>query len=184
MNTSLRHHLIASVIGLATAALSPALHAQTVAPIKAVASFSILGDLVRQVGGDRVAVEVLVGPGSDAHVFQPTPAQARLVGQAQVVFSVGLGFEGWMSRLLKTSAYQGQQVVVSQGVDALKEGWDCSFAYVLCSLQNLRSNQAVDNTQSPPPNTQSAVNGRSTHPSAHDPTHKATHATPTATEPA
>jgi zinc/manganese transport system substrate-binding protein len=87
-----------------------------VAPIKAVASFSILGDLVRQVGGDRVAVEVLVGPGGDAHVFQPTPSQARLVGQAQIVFSNGLGFEGWMSRLLNTAAYKGRHVVVSQGI--------------------------------------------------------------------
>ncbi|MBA4266762.1 MAG: ABC transporter substrate-binding protein [Comamonadaceae bacterium] len=92
------------------------------APVKAVASFSILGDLVRQVGGERVSLDVLVGPGSDAHVFQPTPAQARLVGQAQVVFSVGLGFEGWMGRLLKTASYKGQQVVVSQGIDPLKEG--------------------------------------------------------------
>lgn len=90
--------------------------------VKAVASFSILGDLVRQVGGDRVALDLLVGPGSDAHVFQPTPAQARLVGQAQVVFSVGLGFEGWMGRLLKTSGHKGQQVVVSQGIKPLKEG--------------------------------------------------------------
>ncbi|HEX5737658.1 MAG TPA: metal ABC transporter substrate-binding protein [Hydrogenophaga sp.] len=93
-------------------------------PIKAVASFSILGDLVRQVGGDRVALDVLVGPGSDAHVFQPTPAQARLVGQAQVVFSAGLGFEGWMSRLLKTAGYKGQQVVVSQGIKPLTESAD------------------------------------------------------------
>ena len=119
MNTSLRHHLIASVIGLATAALSPMLLAQTVAPIKAVASFSILGDLVRQVGGDRVAVEVLVGPGSDAHVFQPTPSQARLVGQAQIVFSNGLGFEGWMSRLLGTAGYKGRHVVASRGIQAI-----------------------------------------------------------------
>jgi zinc/manganese transport system substrate-binding protein len=90
--------------------------AQTAVPIKAVASFSILGDLVRQVGGDRVAVEVLVAPGSDAHVFQPTPSQARLVGQAQVVFSNGLGFEGWMSRLLTTASYKGRHVVVSRGI--------------------------------------------------------------------
>ncbi|NWF48050.1 metal ABC transporter substrate-binding protein [Hydrogenophaga sp. D2P1] len=119
MNTSLRRHLITSVIGLATAALSPVLLAQTVAPIKAVASFSILGDLVRQVGGDRVAVDVLVGPGSDAHVFQPTPSQARLVGQAQIVFSNGLGFEGWMSRLLGTAGYKGRHVVASRGIQAI-----------------------------------------------------------------
>jgi zinc/manganese transport system substrate-binding protein len=90
-------------------------------PLLAVASFSILGDLVRQVGGEHVAVDVLVGPGADAHVFQPTPAQARVVAQAQVIFSNGLGFEGWMSRLLKTAGYKGRQVVVSQGIAPLKE---------------------------------------------------------------
>jgi zinc/manganese transport system substrate-binding protein len=112
------------LIGFAFAALTPALHAQTATPIKAVASFSILGDLVKQVGGDRVTVDVLVGPGSDAHVFQPTPSQARLVGQAQVVFSNGLGFEGWMSRLLNTAAYKGRHVVVSQGIKPLKAEGD------------------------------------------------------------
>jgi zinc/manganese transport system substrate-binding protein len=111
-----RRQTIVSAIGVAIATLSPALQAQTTTPVKAVASFSILGDLVRQVGGDRVAVEVLVGPGGDAHVFQPTPSQARLVGQAQIVFSNGLGFEGWMSRLLNTAAYKGRHVVVSQGI--------------------------------------------------------------------
>ena len=116
MNPSLRHHLIASAIGAAFAALSPALQAQTSAPIKAVASFSILGDLVKQVGGERVSVNVLVGPGSDAHVFQPTPSQARLVGQAQIVFSNGLGFEGWMGRLLNTASYKGRHVVASRGI--------------------------------------------------------------------
>ncbi len=120
MHTPLRCHLIACAIGLTTAALSPALRAQTPAPIKAVASFSIMGDLVRQVGGDRVAVDVLVGPGSDAHVFQPTPSQARLVGQAQIVFSNGLGFEGWMSRLLNTASYKGRHVVASQGIKPIQ----------------------------------------------------------------
>ena len=124
MNTSLRRHPIASAIGLATAALSPALLAQTPAPVKAVASFSILGDLVRQVGGDRVAVDVLVGPGSDAHVFQPTPSQAKRVSQSQVVFANGLGFEGWMQRLLETAGYKGTPVVVSQGIKPLKVAED------------------------------------------------------------
>ena len=105
--------------GLSLALASPALWAQATTPVKAVASFSILGDLVRQVGGDRVAVEVLVGPGSDAHVFQPTPAQAKLVGQAQIVFSNGLGFEGWMSRLLGTAGYKGRHVVASRGIKPL-----------------------------------------------------------------
>jgi zinc/manganese transport system substrate-binding protein len=115
-----RRASLLSAIGLAIAALSPALQAQTPAPIKAVASFSILGDMVQRVGGDRVAVEVLVGPGGDAHVFQPKPSQARLIGQAQIVFSNGLGFEGWMSRLLNTASYKGRHVVVSEGIKPLE----------------------------------------------------------------
>jgi len=113
-----RRRATLAALALSISALSPVTWAQH--PIQAVASFSILGDLVRQVGGERVSVNVLVGPGSDAHVFQPTPTQARQVSQAQVVFSNGLGFEGWMSRLLKTAAYRGQQVVVSEGIQPLK----------------------------------------------------------------
>ena len=115
-----RRHLLALAfvcpLGLPALAQSA-----TEKPLRAVASFSILGDLVRQVGGEHVAVDVLVGPGADTHVFQPTPAQARQVAQAQVVFSNGLGFEGWMSRLLKTAGYKGRQVVVSQGIEAQQE---------------------------------------------------------------
>jgi len=115
-----RRASLLSAIGLAIAALSPALQAQSPAPIKAVASFSILGDMVQRVGGDRVAVDVLVGPGGDAHVFQPKPSQAKLIGQAQIVFSNGLGFEGWMSRLLNTASYKGGHVVVSEGIKPLQ----------------------------------------------------------------
>lgn len=119
MTTLLRRPLLAALLCL------PLLgQAQTPAspPVRVVASFSILGDWVRTVGGDRVAVDVLVGPGADAHVFQPTPAHARQVGQAQAVFSIGMGFEGWLGRLLKSTAYRGPQVVVSQGIEALREG--------------------------------------------------------------
>lgn len=116
MSTLLRQTGLPASIGLTIALLSPALQAQPTTPIQVVASFSILGDLVQQVGGERVAVEVLVGPGGDAHVFQPKPSQARLIGQAQIVFSNGLGFEGWMSRLLNTANYKGRHVVVSEGI--------------------------------------------------------------------
>ena len=88
--------------------------------LRAVASFSILGDLVRQVGGERVAVEVLVGPGSDAHVYSPKPAQAKQVGQAQLVLSNGMGFDGWMARLLKSAGFKGRHVVASEGIKPLK----------------------------------------------------------------
>lgn len=103
-------------------ALSAPAQAQAPTPqpaVQAVASFSILGDLVKQVGGDRVAVQVLVGPGADAHVFQPRPAQARQVAQAHIVFANGLGFEGWMDRLLRNTKFKGPRVVASEGVDAI-----------------------------------------------------------------
>jgi zinc/manganese transport system substrate-binding protein len=114
-----RHARLVVALGLAIAAFSPVLQAQTATPLSAVASFSILGDMVQRVGGDRVVVEVLVGPGSDAHVFQPKPSQAKRIRQAQIVFSNGLGYEGWMSRLLNTASYQGRHVVVSQGIQPL-----------------------------------------------------------------
>ena len=84
--------------------------------IKVVASFSILDDMVKNVGGDRVAVVALVGPNGDAHVYQPTPAAAKAVGGANLVVVNGLGFEGWMDRLVKASGYKGPVVVASQGI--------------------------------------------------------------------
>ena len=65
--------------------------------LKVLATFSILGDFVRNVGGDRVEVATLVGPNSDAHVYAPAPADAKKVADAKVVFTNGLGFEGWMA---------------------------------------------------------------------------------------
>jgi zinc/manganese transport system substrate-binding protein len=88
------------------------------AKLKVVASFSILGDIVQNVGGDRVAVTTLVGPDGDAHVFEPTPADARSVAGADVVFVNGLGFEGWMERLIQASGYKGPLVVASRGVQS------------------------------------------------------------------
>ncbi len=84
--------------------------------VKAVASFSILGDMVRQVGGDRVDVVTLVGPDGDAHVYSPTPADARNLATANLLVVNGLGFEGWMERLEKSSGFMGETVVASTGV--------------------------------------------------------------------
>lgn len=87
--------------------------------VKAVASFSILGDMIGQVGGDRVEVVTLVGPDGDAHVFSPTPADAKTLAGADVFFVNGLGFEGWLQRLEKASGFKGTVVVASDGVKAL-----------------------------------------------------------------
>lgn len=83
-----------------------------------VASFSIIGDFVREVGGDRVALTTLVGPDGDAHVYQPTPADARRIAQAKVIFVNGLGFEGWLERLIAAAKGKGTIVTLGKGVAA------------------------------------------------------------------
>ena len=100
---------LALVLGLASGA-------DAADKVKAVASFSILGDMVKEVGGDRIEVTTLVGPDGDAHVFDPTPADAKTLARADIFFVNGLGFEGWMDRLEKSSGFKGKVVVASKGV--------------------------------------------------------------------
>ena len=92
--------------------VAPAL-AQT--KLKTAATFSVLGDLVRQVGGDRIDVAVLVGPDTDTHTYQPTPADARALAGAKVLVSNGLGFEGWLERLAEAASFKGRSIVASRG---------------------------------------------------------------------
>jgi zinc/manganese transport system substrate-binding protein len=91
-------------------------------PLKVVASFSILGDLVKNVGGDKVSVTTLVGPDSDAHVYSPTPADAKKIADAKLIFVNGLGFEGWLPRLVQSSASKAAVVTVSEGIAPLRLG--------------------------------------------------------------
>ena len=87
--------------------------------LRVVTSFTILADMVRNVGGDHVALATLVGPDGDAHVYEPTPADARSLARADLVVVNGLGFEGWIDRLVKVSGYRGPVVVASEGIAAL-----------------------------------------------------------------
>ncbi|MCY4039622.1 MAG: metal ABC transporter substrate-binding protein [Gammaproteobacteria bacterium] len=87
-----------------------------------VATFTILGDMVRNVGGEHVALVTLVGPDADAHIYEPTPTDVRALAQADLVIVNGLGFEGWIDRLVKVSDFHGPVVAASQGVVALKAG--------------------------------------------------------------
>jgi zinc/manganese transport system substrate-binding protein len=90
--------------------------------LKVVASFSILADLVKNVGGERVDVAALVGTGSDAHVYAPTPADARTAAEARLVVVNGLGFEGWLDRLVKASGTKATVMTVTKGIKARKAG--------------------------------------------------------------
>lgn len=85
-------------------------------PLPVVASFSILGDLVKVVGGERVKVSTLVGPDADAHAFEPSPADARTVLGARLLVVNGLHFEPWAEKLAKSAGYKGATVIASEGV--------------------------------------------------------------------
>jgi zinc/manganese transport system substrate-binding protein len=88
--------------------------------MKVAASFSILGDMVKQVGGDRVDVVTFVGPNGDAHVYEPTPADAKALSESKILFINGLGLEGWMTRLENSSGFKGKVVTASTGVNPRK----------------------------------------------------------------
>ncbi len=115
MNHVVRKLLLAGVAS-ATLLSGAAQAADKLPPIPVVASFSILGDLVRVVGGERVSVTTLVGPNEDAHVFAPKPADARAIVQSRLLVTNGLGFEPWTQKLSRSAGYKGETVVASQGV--------------------------------------------------------------------
>lgn len=94
------------------------------APVKAIATFSILADLVRNVGGDHVDVAALVGPNGNAHVYAPSPSDAKKVAGAKVVFVNGLGFEGWLDRLVKASASTAPVIVATKGIKPIEGSGD------------------------------------------------------------
>ena len=97
----------------AAAGFTPAFAADK---LPVMASFSILGDLVQVVGGDRVAVTTLVGPDEDAHAFEPKPADAKNLLQTRLLVTNGLGFEPWAQKLVKSGGYKGRSLVASQGI--------------------------------------------------------------------
>jgi zinc/manganese transport system substrate-binding protein len=92
--------------------------------LNVVASFSILGDLVRNVGGERVSVTTLVGPDGDVHVYTPAPADAKKIADAKVVVINGLGLEGWLPRLVQSSGSKAVIVAATQGIAPRKLGSD------------------------------------------------------------
>jgi zinc/manganese transport system substrate-binding protein len=104
--------------------------ATTLSPARAqdrlnvVASFSILGDFVRNVGGERVRVTTLVGPDGDVHVYTPAPADAKTIADAKLLVINGFGLEGWLPRLLQASGSKASIVTATQGIAPLKLGSD------------------------------------------------------------
>jgi zinc/manganese transport system substrate-binding protein len=112
-----------TVFALVTAviAINP-LHAQN--KINVIASFSILGDFARNVGGDRVNVATLVGANSDVHVYTPAPADAKKIADAKLVIVNGLGLEGWLPRLVQSSGGKAAIITATNGIAPRKLGSD------------------------------------------------------------
>jgi len=96
--------------------LASAPAAATTKPLHAVASFSVLADVVRQVGGKHVDVKSLVPPNGDPHQFEPSPNDALNLKNADLTFLSGEGLERWFEKLAKASGYQGTPIVVSTGI--------------------------------------------------------------------
>jgi zinc/manganese transport system substrate-binding protein len=108
------------LVCLVLAAIASPAHAAD--RFKVVASFSILGDFVRNVGGDRVEITTLVGPNGDIHVYTPAPADAKKIADAKLVVINGLGLEGWLPRLVQSSGGKAVIVTASDGIVPLKSG--------------------------------------------------------------
>jgi zinc/manganese transport system substrate-binding protein len=110
-----RRILLAGSVALSFLTTSAAIAADKIA---VTATFSILGDLVQVVGGDRVAVTTLAGPNQDAHTFEPKPSDVKGLATAQLLVTNGLHFEPWAAKLAKSAGFKGETVVASAGIKA------------------------------------------------------------------
>jgi len=91
-------------------------------PLKVVVSFSILADMTHEIADGYAHITSLVGPDGDAHVYEPTPSDVRAIADADIVIVNGLGFEGWLDRLVQAAGYKGRVVVASEGITPLMAG--------------------------------------------------------------
>lgn len=98
--------------------------ARAAGALEVVASFSIIGDFVKNVGGDRVNVTTLVGPNGDVHVYAPAPADAKKIADAKLLVINGLGLEGWLPRLVQSSGGKAPITVATNGIAPLRQGSD------------------------------------------------------------
>ena len=133
------------VFTLALLGIALPLRAQSARPLQVVASFSILADMLREVAGDAAQVHSLVGANADAHVFEPTPADAQRLAKADLVVVNGLHFEGWIDRLVRSSGYRGPVVEASRGIEPRRLGravdphaWQ-SLAHAQRYVENMRA---------------------------------------------
>ena len=111
-----RRLIVTAVAFIVSLLVAPVGTVQAADPIKVAASFSVLGDMVKQIGGDRVVISTFVGPNGDAHVYEPTPGDAKTLSASAILVVNGLGLEGWMNRLQKSSGFKGKVITATQGI--------------------------------------------------------------------
>lgn len=132
-----RRSILSSIFAAGLLSILGTANARAGETIDVVATFSILGDMVQQVGGDRINLITLVGPDADGHVYQPTPADARSVAETSLLIINGLGFEGWIDRLTEASGYKGPVVTATRGIEPHGSG-DHTDPHAWQSLANAR----------------------------------------------
>src|SRR5882757_8532970 len=113
-----------AALGALAAALMAVIPLRAQEKINVVASFSILGDFAKNVGGDRVSVTTLVGANSDVHVYTPAPPDAKKIADAKLVIINSLGLEGWLPRLVQSSGSKAAIVTATIGIAPRKLGSD------------------------------------------------------------
>ncbi|MGH6795550.1 MAG: metal ABC transporter solute-binding protein, Zn/Mn family, partial [Methylocella sp.] len=113
-------YVITCMIACVSAASAWQARAQAPEKLPVAATFSILADFARNVGGERIEVTALVGPNGDTHVYRPKPSDAKELGAARLIVVNGLGFEGWIDRLIKASGAKAPVIVATKGVDPQK----------------------------------------------------------------
>lgn len=113
---AIRRRVLTSAVGAMFALAMGVSQAVTREPMQVVATFSILADMVKEIGGERVTVSSIVGPNADSHRFEPSPGEARTLQNASVLVLNGLDFELWLPRLVEASGFKGRQVLASEGV--------------------------------------------------------------------
>jgi zinc/manganese transport system substrate-binding protein len=112
---SIRNLTVSVLLALALPRGLP-VYGETQEKLPVVATFSVLADFVRNVGGNRVEVTALVGPDGDTHVYQPKPADSERLTTAKLIFVNGLGLEGWIDRLIKVSGAKAPIVIATKGI--------------------------------------------------------------------
>ena len=111
-----RRAMLGGLLALVSLPLTARAQTPTAAPLKVVATFSVLGDLTEAVGGDNIELTTLIGPGVDAHSYDPSPTDLAMLEQADVIVENGLEFEPWLDNFLGSTNFQGGRIIASNGI--------------------------------------------------------------------